>query len=123
MADLTELESVQGRIAAISKEIKNLNASRKKLKDIEQDINNRIADFLKSKNQIGLKYKGKAILIEHNEKRTKKPNRERDADSISVLEKLGVRSPEKALKQIMEARQGEKMQTEKLKIQKIKNAE
>ncbi len=113
-ADVNELESVRS-------EIKNLNIRRKTLKEREKQVESRIALFLKSKDQIGVKHQGTAVLLEEKETPAPKKNKDRDADAITVLQGYGVQNPEKVLEELMEARKGDRVIVEKLKVQKIKN--
>lgn len=112
--DVMELESIQT-------EKKILGAKLKKLREREKAIQSRIAEFLRSKDQIGVKHQGTAVVLEEKEVREKKKNKERDADAIAVLrDKFGIADPEKALAEIMEARKGAKLVEEKLHIKKYK---
>lgn len=112
-ADVAELETIR-------MELKLVAEKRKKLKQRELAIQTRIAEYLKSKDQPGVKHQGTAIILEEKEKHSHKKAKERDADAIQVLEKHGIQDAEKVLKEIMEARKGEPILKESLKIQKYK---
>lgn len=111
--DVYELESIRN-------EIKVLNIKRKKLKEKEKQVEIRISEYLKSKEQPGVKYQGTAILLEEKEKPLPKKAKERDMDSISVLEKYGIENPDKVLKELLNARKGDKIVKESLRITKYK---
>lgn len=113
-ADVQELESIRA-------EIKSLNMRRKQLRDKEKIVETRIQDYLRAKNQPGVKHQGTAIIMEEKETRSSKKSKERDTDAMNVLERYGVRDAEKVLKEIMEARKGEPVPKTKLKISKYKN--
>ncbi|MBS0628344.1 MAG: hypothetical protein JSS09_09045 [Verrucomicrobia bacterium] len=112
-ADVTELE-------AIKMEIKHLTARKKVLKEREKQIEARIAQFLKSKDQIGVKHHNMAVIIEEKEVSGPKKMKERDADAINVLAQHGIKDPDKVFAELMNARKGDKMVTEKLSVKKIK---
>ena len=112
-ADVTELEAIRA-------EIKILNERRKKLKEREKGIEARIAEYLKAKDQHGVKHHGTAIILEEKERPGPKKPKDRDADAMQVLEKYGVKDTQKALKEIMDARKGEAVVKESLKIKKYK---
>lgn len=113
-ADVTELESIRN-------EIKSLNERRRRLKEKGREVENRISEYLKSKDQHGLKHHGTAIILEEKERPGPKKAKERDMDAMSVLERHGVQDTEKVLSEIMKARKGETIIKETLKIRKLKN--
>lgn len=112
-ADVQELESIRS-------EIKLLNIRRKKLKEKEKEVETRIAEFLRARDQIGLKHQGTAILIETKETNVKKKQKEQLSDTMEILKKHGVEDAQKVWEEILEARKGEKTTKEKLLVQKIK---
>ena len=115
-SDVTELEIIQT-------EIKNLNERKKKLKDRQKTIENRIAEYLKAKDQPGVKHHGTAIILEEKERPGPKKPKERDADAMSVLERYGIKDTQKVLKEIMDARKGDVIVKESVKIKKYKGTE
>lgn len=115
--------SIQGKVNelnSIKSELKSLRqrgtALRKRAKVIEDEID----EYLDSKEQPGLKYKGTAIIRETATKRRTKKKADARADAIYVLERRGVKSPEKLFDEIMEARRGSPTEQRKLKFKKIK---
>jgi glutamine synthetase adenylyltransferase len=112
--DVMELESIRF-------ELKGLTDKRKKLKEKEKAVEVRISEYLKSKDQPGLKHHGTAIILEEKDQQAPKKAKDRDVDAMSVLEKYGVKDTEKVLKEIMQARKGETIVKEKLKIKKYKD--
>jgi hypothetical protein len=116
-ADVSELE-------IIGAEIKALRSRIKKLREKEKIVEGRISKYLKLKQQPGVKFQGTfgptAIILEEKEKHGNKKPKDRDNDAIIVLERMGVENPAQALKEILEARKGEKIASEKLKISKYK---
>ena len=112
-ADVSELEAIRA-------ELKTLNERRRRLKQKENDVEKRISDYLKAKDQPGVKHNGTAIILEEKERPLHKHPKERDADAIQVLENYGIQDADKVLKELMEARKGERQVKQKLKIQKLK---
>ena len=90
------------------------------LRDKQKLTESKISQFLKSKEQPGVKFQGTALILEEKEKAKPKKPKDRDADTILVLERLGVENPQNALKEIIAARKGEPEKTEKLKVTKYK---
>lgn len=112
-ADVTELELIRS-------EMKILSDRRRKLKEKEKIVEARISQFLKSKDQPGVKHNGTAIILTEGEKALPKKPKQKDADTISVLKKYGIKDAEKVLKELLDARKGEKTTKETLKITKYK---
>ena len=110
-ADVKELEILRS-------EIKMLKRRTKILRDKEKAAEKRISDFLKSREQPGVKFQGTAIILEEKPKSLPKKPKDKDADTILVLERLGVEDPQKALQEIIAARKGDTIHSEKLKVQK-----
>ena len=111
-SDVAELESIRS-------EIKYLNQKKKNLREKEKQVESRISMFLKSKDQIGVKHQGLAVVMEAKEVSGPKKTKDRNTDAISVLERYGIREAEKVLAELMNARRGDKIITEKLSVKKL----
>lgn len=111
--DITELNNVNN-------EIKRLSLELKKLRNQSKNIELRIVNFLKEKEQPGVKYQGKAIILESKEKYVKKKKNEQETDALEVISRFNIPEPEKVLKEILDARKGDVTEISKLKIKKIK---
>lgn len=103
----------------IKAEINHNNASNKKLRSRAKDLEQTIKDYLKEKNQNGLKYNGQAILVENIEKRPNKSKKEKYESSISFLSSIGVSNPEEAYKNLEDLKKGEAIEKTTLKFKKI----
>jgi cell division septum initiation protein DivIVA len=110
-ADVQELENIKA-------EIRVLNEKKKKLREREKAVEGKISEYLKAKDTPGVKFQGTAIILEQKETRGSKKPKQRDAEAVSILEKYGIKSPEKVLTELMEARKGEKMVASKIKMKK-----
>lgn len=106
-----ELETVQH-------EMKGLRARIKKLRETELRIKQNINTYLASKNQVGVKFEGKAVVLEPVVKRAKKPKEEKQRDQITALQKFGLtaETATQAIQALTEANRGEEVPEEKLKI-------
>lgn len=113
-SDVTELEAIRA-------EIKAMNERRRKLREKEKIVEGRIAEYLKAKDQPGVKHHGTAIILEEKERPGPKKPKDRDSDAMQVLERYGVKDTQKALKEIMDARKGDAVVKESLKIKKLKD--
>lgn len=110
-ADVQELKNIK-------EEIKSLNIRKKKLREREKMIESKISEYLKIKETPGVKFQGTAIMLEEKEARSTKKPKERDAEALVILEKNGIRNAEKVLSEILEARKGEKIVSQKIKMKK-----
>ena len=115
--------SIQGKVNelnSIKSELKSLRERgavlRKQVKIIEEEID----AYLDAKDQPGLKYKGTAIIREFATKRRVKKKADARADAIEILNRRGIRSPEKVFDEMMDARHGSPTEQKKLKFKKIK---
>lgn len=108
-------------LESIKLEIRKLNMQRKKLREREKKLEDEIAEFLKSKDQSGLKYNGMAFVIEEKTFSNYKKQKDKDEQCVELLRSLKINSPEKVLTKLLEVRKGETVLKEKLKIKKIKN--
>lgn len=88
---------------AIRNELKMLTQKRKILKAKEKEATKRISDFLKSKEQSGVKYQGLAILLDNKTIRKPKKKKDKETSQIALLEKSGIRNPKEFLQQLADA--------------------
>lgn len=111
--EINELEAIRYRLKEINVEAKKYRARAKQLEE-------NIARFLESKNLPGIKddVNRIAVVIEEKDTRSRKKNKERDSDAINILEKYGVHSPERVLKELLNARKGIEQKVPKIKLQK-----
>jgi hypothetical protein len=116
--------SIQGKvneINSIKSELKSLRQRGTELRKRTKIIEEEIEEYLDSKDQPGLKYKGTAIFRETGITRRIKKKQDARSDAIYVLEQRGVESPEKVYDEMMDARRGSPTEQRKLKFKQIKN--
>ena len=111
--DVRELNQLNAEIKRLSAEARTL---RKRAKEAEA----RIADYLKAKDQPGLKYEGQAIVLEQVTKRPARKKVEYEERAIDVMESHGVKDPERLWKELSESRRGSPQEVSKLKVRKVK---
>lgn len=107
-----ELEEIRNEIKRNN--IKNAQF-RERIKELEVNIKN----YLDEKGQPGLKYKGKAIMIEEKEVRPAKKKKDREQAMISLFEELGVSNPKEAYLKLQDAQKGEKTEKTVIKFKKL----
>ena len=113
-SDIREIESIMA-------ELKRLSIRRKQLNEQKQKVEERIQSYLKNKELPGVKHNGFAIILDEKEKADKKPKKDQIQDSLAILQKYGIKDTQKVFDELLEAKKGEKITQEKVKIQKIKN--
>ena len=111
--DINELNLIEEELARIRKQATQL---RKQKEVIEQ----RVLHFLETKDQPGVKFRGKAIIADKRTSRSYKNSKKKTEDGVSILRQHGIHDADKVLEEIIEAMKGEKIEKEKLKIKKIK---
>jgi cell division septum initiation protein DivIVA len=107
-----ELEQLQA-------EIKRNNSRNRALRMRVKDLETNIKEYLAQKGQHGVKYKGRAIILENKERRPPKKKKEKEADVISLLEELGVEDPNKAYTRIQDVQKGDPIDQQKIKFRKL----
>lgn len=116
---MTSIQSYVNELKNLNIELKRVNKTafdiRKKIKEAEKNI----IEYLREKEQPGVKYQDMAIIIENKTKRTTKKKKDIEEDSIRVLEEHGIRNAKSVLDKILEARKGEEIENKKIKIKKL----
>lgn len=113
------IQSLLNELEEIDQEIKNNNLRNKTLRTRANEIKMNIQTYLNNKEQPGIKYKGKAILLETKEKRMPKKKNVKEKDGISYLESLGVPNPKEAYEKFLEIQKGQVFQEQGIKIKTI----
>ena len=113
--------SIKSKIDELDKiqnEIKRNNAFNKSLRTRVNELEEDISVYLHEKNEPGLKYNGKAIIIENKEKRDKK---DKKTDVVSLLEELGVNEADIVYDKILDVQKKAPFSERKIKLKKLKN--
>lgn len=115
--------SIQGKVNelnSIKNELKSIRERGSVLRKLMKQIEDEISEYLDSKDQPGLKYKGTAIIREVKTKRRTKNKNEQRTDAIYILEQHGIDRPETVLDEIIESRRGSPTEHRKLTFKKYK---
>lgn len=116
------IQSDVNELQLIKNELKDLGVRARALRLRAKAIEHRIVEYLASKDQPGIKYKGIAIVVEKKPKRVAKKKQDQDDDALAVLRNTGLDSSqaEKILREILEARRGASEDMSKLKFKPLK---
>jgi hypothetical protein len=116
---MSAIQNYINELKSLNVELKRLNKGahliRQRIKEIEKNI----LEYLKEKEQPGVKYQDMAIIIENKTKRINKSKKDIEEDSIKILEEYGLSNPKEVLEEILRARKGEEIENEKIKIKSI----
>lgn len=100
-------------------EIKRNNTRNRSLRQRLKELEANIADYLAQKGQHGLKYNGHAIVVEQKEKRAVKKKKEKEADTLSLFEDLGIDNPQEAYVKLQEVQKGDPVEQMQIKFKKL----
>jgi hypothetical protein len=106
----------------IKLEIKNNNKRNLLLRNRCKELEKNIKEYLLSTDQIGLKYKGRSIILENQNKRQTKNKTQQKTDVVEILESLGFRDTEDIYSKILEAQKGDIVEKDTIKMKKIKTS-
>lgn len=109
---LDELEKLNSEIQLNSRRNREL---RNRVKQVE----NLIKDFLNTKEQQGLKYNGKAIVLENKEMHVSRPKKEKEKEMMEYLHSLGLRDCNSVYNKLMNIQKGDVFECQKLKVKKL----
>lgn len=103
----------------INAEIKRNNMRNRALRQRSAELESNIALYLAEKGQQGLKYKGKAIIIENKETRPVMKKKEKEQNIISLLEEWGLSDTSRAYSKLQEVQRGDPVEQQKIKFKKL----
>jgi hypothetical protein len=107
----------------INIEIKRQSAELSKLRKRHKELENIIQEFLNEKEQPGVKFGDFAVVLEKKSKFTIKPKKEKEEDSLKILEECGVEDPKNVLDRLERAKKGDEIEQAKIKVKNVKKKE
>lgn len=110
-SNIQELESIKA-------EIKRNNERNAKLRGRVKVLERDIASFLKSKDQEGVKYKGKKFVVENKVTHKRKGKKQKEEETIKLLRDAGVYDAESMYSNLVTIQKGDRVQTTKIKVSK-----
>lgn len=113
------IQSYFNQLKSLQIELKRLNLLSKKVRKEMNETKKTIAEYLREKDQPGVKYHGEAIILQQKPKRVYKTKKDKDEDAIRILEKYGISNPREALEEILDSRKGEEVAVEDIKIKRL----
>ena len=105
---------------SINNEIQiNLERNRKLRKRL-REVENLISEFLKTEQQIGLKYNGEVVTIKEKTKKIRRSNKKKTQDYDDLLYSWGLSNIDDKLEKLNNITQGETVKTDSLIFKKVK---
>lgn len=105
---------------SINNEIQiNLERNRKLRKRL-REVENLISEFLKTEQQIGLKYNGEVVTIKEKTKKIRRSNKKKTQDYADLLYSWGLSNIDDKLEKLNNITQGETVKTDSLIFKKVK---
>ena len=117
------IKSYIDELEQIQVEIKRNNTRNTMLRQRCKELEANISEYLSNKGQHGIKYNGKAVIIEQTEKRPVKKKKEKEADIISFLSKLGINEPSDVYKQLQNIQRSDPVEENRIKFKKIPSSQ
>ena len=114
------IKSYVDELNNLNVEIKHNNAKNRMLRKRVKELETNISEYLHSKEQNGLKYNGKAIILEQKDKFSTKKKKDKQDDIKLLFRTLGISDPDYAYEKLQEAQKGIPMIQDKLVIKNIK---
>ena len=110
-AHLRELEAVHIEIARMKKELKALTQRETVLKE-------NLQTYCRETGKPGVRYNDTVVMLETRPSRTRKKKAEQRAAEAEVLRSRGINVDDSLLAALEEARRGEAVEVERLKVQR-----
>ena len=105
---------------SINNEIQiNLERNRKLRKRL-REVENLISEFLKTEQQIGLKYNDEVVSIKEKTKKIRRSNKKKTQDYDDLLYSWGLSNIDDKLEKLNNITQGETVKTDSLIFKKVK---
>jgi len=110
-------------LVELTKELKMTTNKAKQLRAEKKEYEQTINEYLKESGQPGIKYGNLIIFAEEKPKRITKKKKEKEKDTIKLLESAVVKNPEEFYKTMIESFKGEKKMIDALKLKSVGGSE
>lgn len=113
------IKSCVDELDQINSEILRNNIRNKNLRLRAKELEDEIGEYMVEKGLPGLKYKGKAVMLQTKESRPPKKPKEKSASILSLLEEWGVSDSASAYTKLMDVQKRSPVSKQKIKFKKI----
>jgi regulator of sigma D len=105
---------------SINNEIQSNLERNRKLRKRLREVEDLISEFLKTEDQVGLKYNGEVVTIKEKTKKIRRSNKKKTQDYAELLYSWGLSNIDDKLEKINNITQGETVKTDSLSFRKVK---
>ena len=120
---MSTIKSYVDELEQIQEEIKRNSKRNSILRVRAKELEYNISEYLASKGQHGLKYKGRAILVQNREKRQTKNRKDKETSVVSLLQEAGVDDAEELYTRLVDVQKKDPVAETKIKFTKLKNSQ
>jgi len=100
----------------LNEEVKRNNKKNRSLRSRIKIIETQISEYLIEKEQKGVKYRGKTILLKTKDKRSRKKKSDKEEDIVNLLRTLHIDNPKDVYRELKELEKGSVYQENKICI-------
>jgi len=105
---------------SINNEIQSNLERNRKLRKRLREVEDLISEFLKTEDQVGLKYNGEVVTIKEKTKKIRRSNKKKTQDYAELLYSWGLSNIDDKLEKLNNITQGETVKTDSLSFRKVK---
>jgi len=116
---MATLKNSVDELKNINSEIKRLKTSLAQLKGRSTVLEKNIIAYLNEKDIPGVKDKDTAVIIENKKKRVNVSRKNTESECLKILQSHGIENAEAVLKEISDARKGQCIPLQKVKLTEI----
>ena len=98
---MSAIQNYINELKSLNIELKRLNKAAHLIRQRMKEVEKNVIEYLKEKEQPGVKYQDMAIVIENKTKRINKSKKDIEEDSLKVLEEYGISNPKEVLDEIL----------------------
>lgn len=117
-AHLQELESLHSEKDSLQTELKRIKIRLKALGDREAVLEENLQTYCRETGKPGVRYNNTIVMLETKTVRARKKKAQQRADQAEVLRSRGINPDDTLLNALEEARRGEAVETQRLKVQR-----
>jgi len=119
MSEEFDIQGSLKELVEITKELKLTSDKAKELRVQKKELEQQINEYLKFRDQPGIKYGSLIIFAEEKQKRVTKKKKVKEADTVKLLESAGVKNPKEFYQTMIESFKGEKTTVDSIKMKSI----
>lgn len=117
--NMATIKAYIDELDGIETELKKLRVIMKKLNARKKELHQYISDYLEEKDQPGLKYNGRVIMLDSGKMRKPKKKKEKEVDCKDLIRRWGIDDTDDFYEELMDSMRGESYTKNKIKIKRL----